>query len=89
MSGDVGAVQIGNLMKNFEFDGNMTHQLEWIGLNAVWAGWTVAMMSNAITWGLGIVGGITLIWFNIERALTARKQREMFDKKLHENEENA
>jgi len=44
-------------MKNLEFDDNMTHQFEWIGLNAVWAGWTVAMMSNAVTWGLGIVGG--------------------------------
>jgi len=76
-------------MKNFELDNNMTHQLEWIGLNAIWAGWTWAMMSNAVTWGLGIVGAITLIWFNIERALTARKQRAMFDKKLHENEENA
>jgi hypothetical protein len=84
----VGAAQTGK-MENFELDDNMTHQLEWIGLNAIWAGWTVAMMSNAITWGLGIVGGITLIWFNIERALTARKQRAMYDKKLTENEENA
>ena len=89
MSGDVGAAQTGNLMKHFEFDNDMTHQLEWIGLNAIWAGWTWAMMSNAVTWGLGIVGAVTLIWFNIERALTARKQRAMYDKKLQDHEENA
>lgn len=76
-------------MKNLDFNDNMTTQLEWIGLNAIWAGWTLAMMSNAITWSLGIVGGATLIWFNIERALTARKQRAMFNKKIEDNEENA
>ena len=75
-------------MKNFDID-EMTNQLEWIGLNAIWAGWTWAMLTNSITWILGFIGAITLIWFNIERALTARKQRAMFDKKLHENEENA
>jgi hypothetical protein len=74
-------------MKNLELEGNMTHQLEWIGLNAIWAGWTWAMISNAMTWGLGIIGAITLIWFNVERALTARKQRDMYNKKLTENEE--
>lgn len=76
-------------MKNLELSGNMSHQLEWIGLNAIWAGWTWAMLSNAITWGLGIIGAATLIWFNVERALTARKQRAMYDKKLETNEENA
>lgn len=75
-------------MKNLDIDNNMTTQFEWIGLNAVWAGWTWAMMSNAVTWGLGLVGAATLIWFNIERALTARRQRAMFDKKLQENGEN-
>jgi hypothetical protein len=68
---------------------NDLENFEWIGLNAVWGIWTWAMLSNSITWILGIVGAVTLIWFNIERALTARKQRAMFDKKLQENEENA
>jgi hypothetical protein len=76
-------------MKQLEFNDSMTHQFEWIGLNAVWAGWTWAMMSNTVTWSLGIVGAITLIWLNIERALTARKQRAMFNKKLQDHEENA
>ena len=76
-------------MKHFELNYNMSHQLEWIGLNAIWAGWTWAMFSNTITWGLGIVGAVTLIWFNIERALTARKQREMYNKQLEANEEDA
>lgn len=75
-------------MKHFQFTDSLHYQLEWIGLNAIWAGWTWAMFSNAITWSLGIIGAATLIWFNVERALTARKQREMYDKKLHENEEN-
>lgn len=68
---------------------NDLENFEWIGLNAVWGIWTWAMLSNSITWVLGIIGAVTLIWFNIERALTARKQRAMFDKKLQENEENA
>lgn len=68
---------------------NDLENFEWVGLNAVWGIWTWAMLSNSITWILGIVGAVTLIWFNIERALTARKQRAMFDKKLQENEENA
>jgi hypothetical protein len=68
---------------------NDFENFEWVGLNAVWGLWTWAMLSNSITWILGIVGAVTLIWFNIERALTARKQRAMFDKKLQENEENA
>jgi len=63
-------------------------QLEWVGLNAIWAGWTWAMLSNSITWTLGIIGAVTLIWFNVERALTARKQREMMAKKLEEHETN-
>ena len=62
---------------------------EWVGLNAIWGVWTWAMLSNSITWVLGIVGAVTLIWFNIERALTARKQRAMFDKKMNDHEENA
>jgi len=63
-------------------------QLEWVGLNAIWAGWTWAMLSNSITWTLGIIGAVTLIWFNVERALTARKQREMMAKKIEEHETN-
>lgn len=64
------------------------HQLEWVGLNAIWAGWTWAMLSNSITWTLGIIGGITLIWFNVERALTARKQRQLMNKKITDHEQN-
>ena len=75
-------------MKHIDLTSNLTHNFEWIGLNAVWLGWTWAMLSNTITWTLGIIGAATLIWFNVERALTARKQREMFNKKIHSNEEN-
>lgn len=88
MSGDVGAAQTGDNMKHYINIDNIGDQLDWIGLNAMWAGWTIMMFTNSITWALGIIGAMTLIWFNIERALTARKQREMLDKKLKDNEEN-
>jgi len=42
------------------------------------------MFSNAITWILGVIGAITLIWFNVERALTARKERELLKNKDNE-----
>lgn len=60
---------------------------EWVSLNAIWAGWTWAMLTNSITWILGVVGGITLIWFNIERALTSRKERELLNKKDNEKDD--
>jgi hypothetical protein len=51
--------------------------IEWATINLAWITWTWAMFSSVITWGLGVIGAITLIWFNVERALTARKEREL------------
>ena len=45
------------------------------GLNFLWAGWGFAMISECLTWGLGIIGGLTLIWMNIEGIRTHRKNR--------------
>jgi hypothetical protein len=61
---------------------------EWFGLNAIWAGWTWAMFTNSITWILGVVGAVTLIWFNVERALTSRKERELLNKKDKDEKAN-
>ena len=45
------------------------------GINFLWAGWSWAIFSENLTIGLGIVGAITLIWFNIEGIITHRKNR--------------
>lgn len=55
--------------------------IEWATINLVWVTWTWAMFSSVITWGLGVIGAITLIWFNVEKALTARKERELLKNK--------
>lgn len=44
-------------------------------LNFALVGWTFATLSECLTWSVGILGGITLVWMNIERALRARKER--------------
>ncbi|MGI9587813.1 MAG: hypothetical protein ACR2MR_06360 [Dietzia maris] len=48
-------------------------------LNAALVGWTFLTLSEWITWSVGIIGGATLIWMNIERALRARKERKKSD----------
>jgi hypothetical protein len=62
------------------------NSFEWAGLNLIWGAWTWAMMSQSITWILGCIGAITLIWFNVERALKARKERNLLKDK--QNEQN-
>tara|TARA_R100000458_G_scaffold48783_1_gene48035 strand:- start:270 stop:437 length:168 start_codon:yes stop_codon:yes gene_type:complete len=52
--------------------------MEWeklIATNVLWAGWTAATFSECLTWGLGVVGAITLIWLNVEGIITHRKNR--------------
>jgi hypothetical protein len=71
------AVKIGN-MKTTDIDvDKVFNTFEWAGINLMWGAWTWAMMSESITWILGVIGGLTLIWFNVERALKARKERAM------------
>lgn len=64
-------IQVDKLFNNFE----------WAGINLMWGAWTWAMASQAITWVLGVIGALTLIWFNVERALKARKERNMLEDK--------
>jgi hypothetical protein len=67
-------------MTNFNLDTQkLTEYGEWIGLNVIWGTFSWAMLTNSISWIIGIVGGGTLIWFNIERALKARKERQMLN----------
>lgn len=60
--------------------------IEWATINLAWITWTWAMFSSVITWSLGVIGAITLIWFNVERALTARKERELLKNKEYGQE---
>lgn len=66
----------------------ITEYGEWAGLNVAWATISYAMFTNSITWTIGIVGGVTLIWFNVERALKARQERQMLDKKDSDEKQN-
>lgn len=53
----------------------LSHVADWFGLNLAWGILSWALVTNTITWGLAGIGAITLIWFNIERALKARQDR--------------
>ena len=44
-------------------------------INFLWTGWAYGMISENLTLTLGIIGGITLIWLNIEGIITHRKNR--------------
>lgn len=74
----IGNMKAFNLHKNVD---KLFDNFEWAGLNLIWGAWTWAMMSQSITWILGCIGALTLIWFNVERALKARKERGMLEGK--------
>ena len=61
---------------------------EWAGLNVAWATISWAMFTNSITWIIGIIGGITLIWFNVERALKARQERQLLNNTKEDEQAN-
>tara|TARA_R110000824_G_scaffold49824_2_gene139617 strand:- start:638 stop:811 length:174 start_codon:yes stop_codon:yes gene_type:complete len=52
----------------------MEHGKLW-GLNFLWAGWGFAVISEHLTFALGVIGAVTLIWMNIEGIRTHRKNR--------------
>jgi|ETNvirenome_6_85_1030632.scaffolds.fasta_scaffold29354_3 hypothetical protein len=45
------------------------------GLNFLWAGWGAAVWIADINYLIAIVGGCTLIWVNVERIITERRNR--------------
>tara|TARA_R110000744_G_scaffold271070_1_gene384096 strand:+ start:555 stop:716 length:162 start_codon:yes stop_codon:yes gene_type:complete len=44
-------------------------------INFLWTGWAYGMVSENLTLTLGVIGGITLIWLNIEGIITHRNNR--------------
>jgi hypothetical protein len=44
-------------------------------INLLWAGWGALVFTDAISWVVGIVGGLTLIWVNVEGAINHRRNR--------------
>ena len=46
-----------------------------LSINFLWTGWAYGMISENLTLTLGIIGGITLIWLNVEGIITHRKNR--------------
>ena len=56
-----------------------------IATNVLWAGWTAATFSECLTWGLGVIGAITLIWLNIEGIIPHRNNRKKCNK--HKSED--
>ena len=45
------------------------------GLNVLWAGWASAVWLTDINYIIALIGGVTLIWVNVERIITERKKR--------------
>jgi hypothetical protein len=46
------------------------------GMNLLWGGWSAAMITECLSLVIGVIGGITLIWLNVEGIITHRKNRE-------------
>ena len=46
-----------------------------LSINFLWSGWAYGMISENLTLVIGAIGGITLIWLNIEGIITHRKNR--------------
>lgn len=45
------------------------------GINLLWASWGALVLTDAISWAVGILGGLTLIWVNVEGAINHRRNR--------------
>ena len=52
----------------------MEQAKDW-GLNFLWAGWSAAMFTETLTTIVGLIGGITLIWLNVEGIINHRRNR--------------
>ena len=45
------------------------------GLNILWATWGAAVWLADLNYIIAIIGGVTLIWVNVEKAITQRNKR--------------
>ena len=48
---------------------------ELLGVNFLWVGWSYGVISEHLTLTLGVIGGLTLIWLNVEGIITHRRNR--------------
>jgi hypothetical protein len=58
--------------------------IEWVFFNAVGVVGFLSIVEEYIPLWLGIVGGVVLIWYNVERALKIRAERRALEKKIRE-----
>lgn len=49
--------------------------IEWVGINTVALIGIITVVKEYMPWFVGVIGGIVLIWYNIERALKVRAER--------------
>lgn len=49
--------------------------VEWVGINTVALIGIITVVKEYMPWFVGVIGGIVLIWYNIERALKVRAER--------------
>jgi len=56
--------------------GAMMDGIKWKILNVANVGWLTIVTQDVVTFGLEAVGVCTLIWFNVERAIKERRQRQ-------------
>jgi hypothetical protein len=54
---------------------NKMQEVKTWSINLLWAGWGALVFTDAISWVVGIVGGLTLIWVNVEGAINHRRNR--------------
>jgi len=51
------------------------HKAEWILSNVAYAAILWANIVEILPWFVGVIGGLALTWYNIERAISERHKR--------------
>jgi hypothetical protein len=60
--------------------------VEWVSINTVAVLGFITVVKEYLPWGIGVIGGGVLIWYNVERALKVRTERK---KIIDDSEEKA
>ncbi len=53
----------------------MNTKIEWITTNIAYAAILWANLTEILPWFVGVLGGLALAWYNIEKAITERHKR--------------
>jgi hypothetical protein len=53
--------------------------VEWVSINTVAVLGFITVVKEYLPWGIGVIGGAVLIWYNVERALKVRAERKKID----------